>query len=450
MSTFVLLSANTHCDPYPVYPLAVSYLATHLQEHIPALSVQAVDMNGTSFDGAIDQVVACQPDFVGISLRNIDNVDAVNERCFIDHYCALMAALRKRLTVPIIIGGAGFSIFPELLCAMLQPDYAIKGEGEVKLAILLQCLLDGRAIPAMAGFYRKGCWDTGGETVKYLQKPKLGFDAAMATRYWQQSGMLNVQTKRGCPYSCVYCTYPLIDGRKVRTLDIASIVDSMRDMQEKYAANYVFFTDSVFNIKHEFNRRLAHALIDADLKFHWGAYFSPFQCAEKDLALYKAAGLVHVEFGTESLADTTLGQYGKPFKVSDVLHAAEACRQLEIDQAHFLILGGPGETRETLNETFANAERLPPCVLFPYVGVRIYPGTPLQALAIREGIVHADDDLLRPAYYCSTDTRLEEIRQRVAGSARRWVFSDENHAEVMLKIRQRKHRSGPLWELLIR
>lgn len=449
MPTLVLLSANTHCDPYPVYPLAVSYLTTYLQQQLPALTVKVVDMNGQDFNAAIGQVVACAPDFVGISLRNIDNVDAVNERYFVDHYRALMAALRAQLSVPVIIGGAGFSIFPELLCELMQPDYAIRGEGEVKLATLLQCLLAGREIPAMAGLYRKGRWDDDTACVPYLQKPQLSFDAVLAARYWQQSGMLSVQTKRGCPYECVYCTYPLIDGRQVRTLDISRIVDSLREMQQEHAVNYVFFTDSVFNIKPAFNRQLAQALIDADLGMRWGAYFSPWHFDEKEVALFKAAGLTHVEFGTESLCDSTLAEYGKPFKFDDVVKAADVCRRLEIDHAHFLIFGGPGETQATVQTTFENAERLPPCVLFPFVGMRIYPGTPLQARAIREGIVQADNDLLAPAFYCSSDVHIEELRERAVASSRRWVFSDENHAAAMLKIRQRKHRSGPLWEYLV-
>lgn len=414
------------------------------------LTVKTLDMNAGSFQEVMDRLVQTAPDFIGISLRNVDNVDAVNERCFIDQYATLMRAIRERLTVPIILGGAGFSIFPTLLCEVLQPDFAITGEGEARLATLLQCLMDGREPASMPGLYRRGRWDRVDARIEYVRRPSLAFETTLAARYWQQSGMLSVQTKRGCPYECVYCTYPLIDGRQVRTLDIDNILATLREMQERHGANYVFFTDSVFNIKPDFNRRLAQALVDAKLGVKWGAYFSPWRCSQEDLALFKASGLSHVEFGTESLCDTTLERYGKPFRMQDVFRAADACRALEIDHAHFLIFGGPGETEATVEQTFVNAERLPPTVLFPFVGMRIYPGTPLQAQAIAEGVITAEDDLLRPAFYTAAGVNLSGLKARAATSARRWVFSDEDHAEAMLKIRQRKHRSGPLWELLVR
>lgn len=449
MPTFVLISANTHCDPYPVYPLALSYLSAYLAEQMPDLALHSIDLNWMSLDDALASVERYQPDFVGISLRNIDNVDAIKECSFIEQYQRLMQGLRERIQVPIILGGAGFSIFPALLCELLQPDYAIQGEGETRLLALLQALREREAIPAMPGFYRQGVWDDCQDPLPYLKRPVLTFDDALAPAYWQHSGMLNVQTKRGCPYQCVYCTYPLIDGRRVRTLDIDNIITSIRAMKADYGARYVFFTDSVFNIKNEFNRQLARAMIDARLDVQWGAYFSPFRLGEEDLALYRDAGLTHVEFGTESLSDTTLRLYGKPFNIGDVFTAAEACDRLGIHQAHFLIFGGPGETDATLTETFTHAAQLPPCVLFPYVGMRIYPGTPLYQTALEEGYLEKDNALLKPAFYCSPAARLDRLKAMAETSPRRWVFSDEDHSQVMLRIRQRKRLAGPLWEMLV-
>lgn len=98
-----------------------------------------------------------------------------------------------------------------------------------------------------------------------------------------------------------------------------------------------FFTDSVFNIKNDFNRQFASALIEANLGVKSGAYFSPYQLHEEDFALFQEAGLTHVEFGTESLAEATLSCYGKSFQVKDVFRVAAACDRLGLYQARFLI-----------------------------------------------------------------------------------------------------------------
>ncbi|MFQ7386716.1 MAG: radical SAM protein [Alistipes sp.] len=73
--------------------------------------------------------------------------------------------------------------------------------------------------------------------------------------------MLNIQTKRGCPYDCIYCLYPSIDGRCVRTMDPEAIAENILRAKRDYGISYLFFTDSVFNIGPEYNVRLAETLI---------------------------------------------------------------------------------------------------------------------------------------------------------------------------------------------
>jgi hypothetical protein len=82
----------------------------------------------------------------------------------------------------------------------------------------------------------------------------------------------------------------------------------------------------------------------------------------------------------------------------------------------FLLLGGPGETRETVEESLAFAASLNLEALRITVGIRIYPGTPLARRALEEGIISAADDLLFPRFYLASG--LEPwIHQRVAAHA---------------------------------
>jgi radical SAM superfamily enzyme YgiQ (UPF0313 family) len=269
----------------------------------------------------------------------------------------------------------------------------------------------------------------------------------MTDFYWEKSGMMNIQTKRGCPYNCIYCTYPLIEGQKVRTLDPDRIVHTLQDLYTKSKVNHIFFTDSVFNISNQFNIELAQKMIQAGLQMKWGAYFSPHNLDESILKLFRKAGLTHIEFGTESLSDSTLKNYGKHFTVDEVVKISSLCNKIGIYFAHFLIIGGYGETESTVDEGFENSKLINNTVFFPYIGMRIYPGTRLQSLAIDDGVISAGDDLLEPVYYVAKGIDYDTLKARAEKTGRRWVFPDEDVATIMNRMRKRK-RKGSLWHHL--
>jgi radical SAM superfamily enzyme YgiQ (UPF0313 family) len=446
----ILVSANRHAVPYPVYPLGISYLKAYLAEQLPALEILLFDFMTGSFNEYAALLSSVQPDYVGISLRNIDDVNIYRKESFISHYRQIIAQTRKYSRSNIIIGGAGFSIYPKLLYETLNPDFGIYGEGEISLSQLIKALESGQDYKAIDGLlYRQNGNVTVNGRKKYFHSPVLTFDNKLIDYYWQNSGMLNIQTKRGCPFGCIYCTYPLIEGHTVRTLDPDQIVRTLSDLYFNKGIDYVFFTDSVFNINNAFNLDLADRLIASSLKIQWGGYFNFTNIDRNLLEKLKKAGLRHIEFGTESLSDSMLKNYGKPFTVADILAISEICNQLGIDFAHFLILGGYGETEQTLDETFENSKRIEHTAFFPFIGMRIYPGTRLHQIAIREGVVKKEDSLLEPVYYVSKNIDPATLKPKAQQSGKPWIFPDEDLSEIMLKMRKR-NKKGPLWEYLVR
>jgi radical SAM superfamily enzyme YgiQ (UPF0313 family) len=444
----ILVSANRHKEPYPVYPLGISYLSSFLAENMPDLKTYLFDFMTGSADDYIQFLKKIRPDYVGISLRNIDDVNIYRKESFIAQYKQIINNTREFSEAVIIIGGAGFSIYPGLLFDTLEPDFGICGEGEISLQKLISALENSQDYKNIEGLlYLEDNGLVINKRVTYNNTPLLTFDNTLTDFYWHSSGMLNIQTKRGCPYNCIYCTYPLIEGHKVRTLDPDQIIKTLSDLYNDKKIDYVFFTDSIFNISNEFNTELAERLISADLKIKWGGYFNFVNLDLKLLQKFKQAGLSHIEFGTESLSDTILKKYGKPFTVSDILRISGFCDQLEVDYAHFLILGGYGETDKTLDETFENSKKIGRTVFFPFIGMRIYPGTALHRIAIGENLVKPDDPLLIPEYYVSKDIDLSSLKDKAKQSGRRWIFPDEDLTGAMLKMRQ-KNKKGPLWEYL--
>ena len=442
-SKILIVSANRLTEPYPVYPLGVSYLASYLERHLAGYRIDLFDFNLGSIEEFSARLAAENYRYVCVSLRNIDDVNIFKQESFLEWYRTIVEAVRGASTATVVVGGSGFSIFPRAVMEYIKPDYGICSEGEQALVELIEKLDSGQDASRIEGLVLQG---QANQRTHYLQSISLELNEQLAKHYWQQGGMIGLQTKRGCPLSCIYCSYPLIEGRKVRTLDVEQVVENIERAVES-GIDFIFFTDSIFNIDRRYNRRLAERIIERRVKFNWAAYFAPYNLDYDELALYQQAGLSHIEFGTESFSDTQLKNYGKPFRFDDVERISRYCYDLNIFYAHFLILGGYGETPETLAEGFERAKRIEHSVFFPYLGMRIYPGTELCRIAVAKGVIQSEEELLAPTYYVEPGIELDQIKEMAAKSAGKWIFSDQEPSPIMEKLRQRGVK-GPLWEYL--
>lgn len=442
----VLLSANRHKDPYAVYPLGTAYLKSHLLHTLNDCEVTVLDMNRMTELELGTRIRDYAPDYTCVSIRNVDGANSLDQRGFINDYIQITETVRKNTSSPIIIGGAGFSIFPEIFMKELNADYGIKGEGEEPLRMLIEALRNNASTQDIPALYNKEGKNK--KTYAYIKTPTAHYEADLAEYYWRESGMLNIQTKRGCPYDCIYCTYPIIDGSMVRTVPIDSIIETIAKAKKDFGANYWFFTDSVFNIHDRYNIELAEALAKSKLDISWGAYFSPRNIVDDQMALFKASGLTHIEFGTESFCDETLEAYGKRFTFDDVILGSEIALKHNVFYSHFLILAGWGETKERLHTTIANSKHLKHTVIFPYVGMRIYPNTTLRTRAINDGVLSKDHNLMEPQYFITEGFDLEQTKALAATTGKAWVFPDAPQEKMLETLKYKRNKKGPLWEYL--
>lgn len=445
----MLVSANQHVTPYPVYPIGLSYITTYLKKRLPELEIKIFDFNISDMSDLIEILEEFNPCIVGVSLRNVDDTNSLLQKQFIERYTSITDNIKAHSQCILVIGGSGFSIFPKIIFDKISPDYGIHGEGEESFFNLIVALMNQMPVDDIKGlvFRNNGeiCINKKENCLDHLE---VTIEENIVDYYWHNSGMIGIQTKRGCPYDCIYCTYPIIEGKKVRVLDPDKVVFTLENLYYKKGIDYIFFTDSVFNIRNENNIELAKKIIDSGIKIKWGAYFSPSKLNHEILSLFKQSGLTHIEFGTESFSDIQLKNYHKQFSVDEVIRVSEITDTLGIYSAHFLILGGFGETEETLTETFENSKRIKNSVYFPSIGMRIYPGTPLHQLTINESIISSKEDLLEVKYYISDQIEVPKIKEKALNTGKRWIFPDEDLSDIIIKMRI-KNRKGPLWEYLI-
>jgi len=271
--------------------------------------------------------------------------------------------------------------------------------------------------------------------------------------YVDHGGMLNLQSKRGCSFQCIYCPYPHIEGSKHRRVDAKIVAETALNLQ-KQGAKYFFITDSAFNSDISHSLQVAEAFRELGVTIPWGGFFAPIKLPTDYFTTLKACGLSHVEFGTESLSDTMLKNYQKPFRVKDVFAAHKQAVDADIHVAHYFLLGGPGESEQTLAETLDKVEELQKTVHFFFTGMRIYPHTKLFEIAIEEGKIREETNLLEPLYYESDTISPDDIETQVTARAAErinWVVGSGGETAATIVSRMHKRGfSGPLWEFLIR
>jgi len=445
-----LISANPERAPAPVFPIGISYVARALEDRH---EVRLWDCLADPEEGLEGALRAFDPHLVGLSLRNVDGTRP-DGRFYLDHYRDLARRVRRAHPAPLVLGGAAFTLFPRQYLEALGADYGIVGEGE-HLRDLVDALerrqdpcdwhVSGLVLPGQAP---GPTWNWPGAIGHARAAEDL-----FARHGRSCGGVANVQTRRGCNFRCVYCTYPAVEGRHLRPRSPDHVAEEALRMKS-LGARHLFLVDSVLNLDPEDLLALCKAFVQARVGLPFSAYLAPFRLSEELATALREAGMTHAELGTESLCDPVLRAYGKPFRWADVQAAHETLGRAGIHRAHFLLFGGPGETPVTVEETLRRSRSLDRTVFFPYRTMRIFPDTPLHRRALAEGMIGEADDLFRPVFYCSPGLDPEWLRDRLAQEAEeRPNFVLDDTSEELAALVARAHargRSGPMWEWLCR
>ncbi len=446
----LLISANTLTTPYPVYPLGLDHVADAIGEDH---EVEIADINALKgLEPLIRLLDSFDPHVVGMSLRNIDNTDQTDQKSFVAEYRRLARIIRDHTGAVLVLGGSGFTLFPEEMMQLLGADYGVVGEGE-RLADLLKAMEKKGPITGIPGILTQGGFKEIPPPLGRSHGRKHLINSPHLEYYLKNGGMLNLQTKRGCPFRCIYCTYPHIEGRKLRFVPPQAVAEDALRLQAA-GAKYFYVTDSVFNSHVDHSTAVAEAFISAGLKIPWGAFFAPMNPSKGYFELMARAGLSHAEFGTESMSDGVLKTYGKPFKTEDVYEAHRAALDAGLYISHFFLLGGPGEDGNSIDETLSNIEKLTRSVFFFFTALRIYPHTDLHHMAVAEGQISETSPLLEPCFYASRGIPQDEILARLlkhSADRPNWVTGagGDATAKIVARLYERGH-AGPLWEYLIR
>ena len=485
MKKLLLVNTNTEKFPYPIPPLGICLIASCLKDRYDVRIYDGMFDEGRGLEQAIR---SHDPDYIGFSIRNVDEMVPEKNKFFLeDVFRKFIEPARKFSQVPFILGGSGYSIFPEEILEYTGADYGIAGEGEIILPELLDKLARGKDVSGIANVYTGKSVRTGNAkpgsgsgmgsakpevfagnhtktTIPLIQKdynlmPFSETDLKLDFSPYTDRGVYSIQTKRGCAIRCLYCSYPLLEGKQYRLRMAVDIVNEIEQASARIGSNITFeFVDSTFNEPKGHAEDICRELIQRNMKVRLRTMgVNPRNTSRELFGLMKKAGFTQIDVTPDSASPSVIKNLGKGFTIEDIRRTALLIKEFDLPAMWFFLFGGPGENRSTFNETMDFIDEFinPADLVYMSGGLRIYPGTPLYTLALNERYVSADENLLQPfVFYFSKDAPRTSLREWILEACRDRVnclpSSDTTPQPEMLKEAVSLHKEKDLTEPMFR
>jgi anaerobic magnesium-protoporphyrin IX monomethyl ester cyclase len=493
---FLIINSNRHRSPWPVPPVGACAVAS-----AAAAAGHEVRFLDLCFVRRPEKAVArataeFRPDLVGVSIRNFDNCDWAASRGFLEETRDLVIRpIRATAGCPIVLGGGAASLMPAEFLDFFNADFVLRGDGEPAIVGLLAALESKSPLNAVPGIaYRDvpgkpsladsgvplaACppvpseRNTGGQAARGTRAIHVGEPARAEdldalplpyperwldlARYARWGGAVGIQTKRGCALKCTYCAYNAIEGAcyRLKSMDriALEIAEAVRG-----GAREIEFIDSTFNLPLDHALAVCRMLAQKKFPVRFSTMgINPLGATEELFRALEAAGFAEIAITPETGSPRMLESLQKGFTLADLERTAALSRASRLPAIWNFLLGGPGETEETVRETFAFIDAHIPAnhLVFLVAGIRIVAGSPLARMAVEDGSAAPGVGLLQPVFYDPPIGRarlLEMIEERLRHCPNHMTLRDAAVPRWLLRGAAALHRlvgsDKPMWRLV--
>jgi radical SAM superfamily enzyme YgiQ (UPF0313 family) len=456
---------NTNRMQPPVAPIGLDYVAEALHE--AGHPAELLDLCWEEEpESAVIQFLK-QADFglVGMTLRNTDDCAFTSRQSFLSGFAGLVKTVRENTAAPIVLGGVGFSVMPEQVLSLTDADFGIWGEGEFVLPELAGRLGRKRPyqdLPSLI-WRHDGDWHRNPPSFRTLADlPAMSRQRVDNRRYFRFGGQAGFETKRGCSGRCIYCADPAAKGKKVRLRSSIAVAEELERLIEQ-GIDVLHTCDGEFNIpaQHAFEvcREIAHRGLGSRMR--WYAYCAPAPFSRGLAKAMRAAGCVGIDFGADNGSEAMLKRLGRDFGPADILNVTRWTKEEGMAVMLDLLLGSPGETAESLEQTVELVKRADPDRAGVSLGVRVYPETELARQVASEknlaGLV-GRSDAFDPLFFLEPQIApfaFEKLNTLI-GDDKRFLFFDPsrpnqnynyNSNQRLVEAIQQGYR-GAFWDIL--
>jgi len=453
----------------PVAPIALDYLEGALRQEGYTISLIDLCFAPSWRDELRAGMVDRDPVAIGITIRNTDDCLYLSKDFILPRIREMVEYIRELSPRPIIAGGVGFSVMPEGVLSYVGVDLGICGDGEWTLPLVLAKMRRGDDVRDIPGVVHRtnGRVQRNAPVFRTLDRLPLPARGLVDNhRYFREGAMGGVETKRGCGRECIYCADPLAKGKRVRVRPPSTGAEEMETLLAQ-GIDHVHLCDSEFNVPYDHAVDVCRAIMARGRgeKMSWYAYLAPVPFTEELAGLMVGAGCKGIDFGVDHGDDLMLRRLGRHFTTVDLRRTASICRRFRIPFMYDLLLGGPGETRDSLARTIELMKEINPSRVGISAGVRVYPGTPLAQMIGRKrgnvGNTEGEDpwELLAPEFFVSEhlgDEMIPLIDALVGGDDRFFFGGGETDANynyndnsVLMEAIRDGYR-GAFWDILRR
>ncbi len=401
----LLVSTNRSREIMPCMPTALAILPPVVPEH----EVHTLDLFRSENPEETLRKAVCniQPGLVGLSIRNVDNQLWARTEYYLPEIKKYVKTIREETEAPVVLGGAGYSIFPIPALKYTGADYGIVGDGEVSLPPLIRALENCCDPSPIEGVVTPD--DTRGRFMpprveNYDEQPLPRWDAVDVDDYLREGTTLSIIARRGCRFNCIYCDAPASEGHRVRGKSPERLVAEL-EHAVNYGVSSFNISDNVFNYPKGYAEAVSERIIDRGLKINWGATLHPKGADPGQIDLLRRSGFKMASMGPDSGSPEMLKRYDKGCTIEEVRNLMELLANNGIGFYTSLLIGGPGENEDTVTKSVEFVANSRANVTGVRVGIRVTPLTPLHEIAIREGAIEPENNLMEPAFYISPDIK---------------------------------------------
>lgn len=350
---------------YSALDIAITSLATYLNER----SEHNANIIDFTFHRRhwkthlLKKMRELKPDIIGFSTNDL----------YMEHTKKIARFIKQNFEIPIIAGGYYASIHSAEAINIPYFDYVLVGDGEYSLTALLTAIEKHESIDINGVLYKEGGEIKGNAAGSFIHNlnalPAPNYDLwEDLDKYFYFLGMLYMIGTRGCPFNCTYCDAlqikPVVRGNYYRIIDPAYYVEQIAANWNKYKSRglrFIQMFDQVFTLDVKWLSQFIDEYVKRGLnkELGWSVFARIDQLDEDRIKLLAKGNCKLVRVGIEAGDDFIRNEvYEKHLSKKQILDTFALLRKYGVGATAYYILGGPGETRKTIEETISLAREV--------------------------------------------------------------------------------------------
>ena len=359
----------------PYVPLGILYISSYLKQH--GFNVELYDSTFKSFEDQKKKLLDSKPEVIAVYCNLMTKLNVL----------PLMKFIRQELPKSkIILGGPEPPFYSEEFLDA-GADIVVEGEGEVTMKELCEELsVEDYDLKKVKGIIFKNGTGLITKTpprekinnIDELPMPdRESVELNLYLNAWKKAhgySSVSVNTMRGCPYTCRWCSHSVY-GTSYRRRSPEKTVEEISSIIKKYNSDMLWFVDDVFTISHKWLNKVNQLLKEQNIKIKFECISRSDRLDEETLKTLKEMGCFRLWIGAESGSQKVLDLMDRRVDAAKTREIIKLTRNYGIEAGTFIMLGYPGENKRDIHETVKHLKDSMPDIFLTTVAYPI-KGTP--------------------------------------------------------------------------